>query len=86
MIINPVHILHHDVVQVGLGVVLVAPGWLGLSEVQPEVPDVQGDVGVITGKNIIVDEGREVWQAGAVEVPGWGLGLLEHRAGRLSLV
>lgn len=86
MIINPVHILHHDILQVGLSVLLVAPGWLGLREVQPEVPDVQGDVGVITGKNIIVDEGREVRETGAVEVPGERLLFLEHRAGGFSLV
>ena len=69
MIINPVHILHHDIVQVGLSVLLAAPGWLSLGEVQPEVPDVQGDVVVITGKNIIVNEGREVGQTGTVEIP-----------------
>ena len=86
MIINPVHVLHHDVVQVGLSVLLVAPGWLGLSKVKSEVPDVQRDVVVITGKNIIVDEGREVWETGAVQVPGERLLFLEHRAGGFSLV
>ena len=86
MIINPVHILHHDILQVGLSVLLVAPGWLGLSQVKSEVPDVQRDVVVITGKNIIVDEGREVGETGTVQIPGEGFLFLEHRAGRFSLV
>ena len=87
MIINPVDILHHDVVQGGLSVPrVIAPSRLSLRQVEPEVPDVEGDVAVITGKDVVIDEGREVGQTGAVQVPGEGLLFLEHWAGGFGLV